>query len=381
MFGRLDTLLCVLGSSRKLSLLFAFLLALAGGCDTFTGSVVAMSVAWPFSPPLCIAPGIPTGCTMPPVAPTLPFAGHHVEMYAYRAGDPNPERVLANVGGQADPNSFSGFQVVPVIDPGEPCSIRGLDRDDGGCGRGSLGSSICGAQYFTQKAQKTSDDDPLSDVTLAERDRLVLQAGKVLSKLATFPSTSTDPNVVAKGRAGSTLLVLVQHNPDTLAEPRRSGGLQAITPTTAEDDAESAKRLDVCRNYRDTHPYFYVGNPKQATKPLSGVLFGSFLYQTGAGTASPDLPTQNFSAITFSVPTSWKDVVEIQVRIEPDSRTMPGGVFYPIMLGRRLPDSMAGRGTIKFGMYANTNPPGVVASFTTLVGSASVLTQLEERLN
>lgn len=371
-----------MGPSRKLSFWFALLPALSGGCETFSGSVIAMSVAWPFTPQLCVAPGLPAGCTPPPVSPTLPFAGHHVEMYAFRAGDPNPERILANVGGQQDPSAFSGFQVVPVIDPSEPCALRAMDRDDAGCGQGSLGAAICGAQLYTQKAQKKTDDEALSDLTLAERDRLVLQAGKVLSKRTSFPATHADPNQAAKGRAGSTLLVLVQHNPDNRSEPRFAGGLQAITPATAEDDTESQKRLDACKNYRDGgHPYFYVGNPRQYTKPLSGVLFGTFLFQTGAGTASPDLPTQNFSGITFSVPTNLHDVVEIQIRIEPDNKQTPGGVFYPIMQGKRLPDSMAGRGAIKFGMYANTNPPGSAASFTTLVGSASVLTQLDERLN
>ena len=71
------------------------------------------------------------------------------------------------------------------------------------------------------------------------------------------------------------MLVLVQHHPSVASEPKRGTQLQAITPTSAEDDAESAKRLSVCKTYRDgdgsgqaSHPFWYVGNPKQYTKPL-----------------------------------------------------------------------------------------------------------------
>ncbi len=370
----------MLAPSRKLSFLFALLPALAGSCDTFTGSVIAMSIAWPLPPQPCVATGVPAGCTPPPVVPTLPFPSHHIEMYAYYAGNPKPERIVANVGGQADP-SFSGFQILPVVDPSEPCAIRGMDRDDNGCGKGSLSASTCGAQYYTQKAQRSTDGEALSDVTLAARDQLLLQVGKVVSQLTTFPATSTDPMQVAKGRAATTMLVMVQHNPDNLNEPRKNGSLQAINPTSAEDDAESARRLDVCKAYRDNgHPYFYVGNPKQYTKPLSGVVFGMLLYQTGAGTAAPGLPSQNFSGITFSVPSNMKDLIEIQIRIEPDSDKIPGGVYYPVIQGRRLPDAASGRGAIKFAMYANTNGPGLPANFAALVGSASVVTQLDERL-
>jgi hypothetical protein len=361
--------------------LFALLPTLTGSCDTFSGSVIAMSIAWPLPPLPCVAPGVPAGCTPAPVVPTLPFPSHHVEMYAYYAGNPKPERIVANVGAN-DPSEFTGFQVQPVIDPSEPCAIRGMDPDDGGCGKGQLGPSVCGAQVYTQKAQRTATDEPLSDTTLAARDQLLLQAGKVLSKLTTFPATSADPMMAVKGRAATTMLVLVQHNPDNANEPRRSGQLQAINPTTAEDDGESAKRLDRCKAYRDTdgHPYFYVGNPKQYTKPLSGVLFGTLLYQTGAGTAAPDLPSQNFSGITFSVPSNMKDLIELQIRIEPDSDKIPGGIYYPVIQGRRLPDAASGRGAIKFAMFANTSAPGLPATFTALVGSASVLTQLDERL-
>ena len=123
----------MLASSRKLSFLFALLPALAGSCDTYSGSVIAMSIAWPLPPQPCVATGVPAGCTPPPVVPTLPFPSHHIEMYAYYAGNPKPERIVANVGGQADP-SFSGFQILPVVDPSEPCAIRGMDRDDNGCG-------------------------------------------------------------------------------------------------------------------------------------------------------------------------------------------------------------------------------------------------------
>jgi len=307
-------------------------------------------------------------------------------MYAYYAGNPKPERIIANVGAETDPNKFTGFQVLPVVDPSEPCAIRGLDRDDGGCGnKGQLSPSICGAQIYTQKAQRTTNDEQNSDTTLTARDQLLLQAGKVVSKLTPFPATSADPMLVTKGRAATTMLVLVQHNPDNANEPRRSGQLQAITPITAEDDTESGKRFDRCKAYRDSdggsgHPFFYVGNPKQYTKPLSGVLFGTLLYQTGAGTAAPDLPSQNYSGITFAVPSNMKDLVEIQIRIEPDDPKAAGGIFYPVILGRRLPDSSAGRGAIKFVMLANTNGIGLPANFTAIVGSASVLTQLDERL-
>jgi hypothetical protein len=377
----------VLVPSRKLSYLFALLPALAGSCDTFSGSVIAMSIAWPLPPQPCVATGVPTGCTPPPVVPTLPFAGHHVEMYAYYAGSPNPERIVANVG-SSDPKDFTGFQVLPVVDPSEPCAIRGLDHDDGGCGdKGSLSSNTCGAQIYTQKAQRTADDESLSDVTLTARDQLLLQTGKVVSKLTPFPATNSDQNLMVKGRAATTMLVLVQHHPSVASEPKPGTQLQAITPTSAEDDAESAKRLSVCKTYRDgdgsgqaSHPFWYVGNPKQYTKPLSGVLFGTLLYQTGAGTAAPDLPTQNYSGITFSVPSNMKDLTELQIRIEPDDPKAAGGIYYPVIQGKRLADASAGRGAIKFVMLANTSGVGLPATFTAVVGSASVLTQLDERL-
>ena len=178
-------------------------------------------------------------------------------------------------GHQAGRRAALLFQVLPVVDPSEPCVIRGMDRDDGGCGnKGQLSPSICGAQVYTQKAQRTANDEQNSDTTLTARDQLLLQAGKVVSKLTPFPATSADPMLVTKGRAATTMLVLVQHNPDNANEPRRSGQLQAITPITAEDDTESGKRFDRCKAYRDSdggsgHPFFYVGNPKQYTKPLS----------------------------------------------------------------------------------------------------------------
>ena len=41
--------------------------------------------------------------------------------------------------------------VLPVVDPSEPCAIRGLDRDDGGCGQDSL-SIIGGAALIPKSA-------------------------------------------------------------------------------------------------------------------------------------------------------------------------------------------------------------------------------------
>ena len=73
-------------------------------------------------------------------------------MYAYYAGNPKPERIIANVGAETDPNKFTGFQVLPVVDPSEPCAIRGLDRDDGGCGnKGQLSPSTCGCLLYTSR--------------------------------------------------------------------------------------------------------------------------------------------------------------------------------------------------------------------------------------
>ena len=141
------------------------------------------------------------------------------------------------------------------------------------------------------------------------------------------------------------MLVLVQHNPDNANEPRRSGALMAITPTTAEDDAESDRRLNVCKAYRDGgHPNFTWAIPSSTPTAV-----GRFVWHAAVSDRRGDGGNGSSDAelfgITFSVPTNMKDLIEIQIRIEPDNDKLPNAI-YPVIQGRRLPDSAAGRGAI-----------------------------------
>lgn len=344
-----------------------------GGCDTFRGSVLALSIASPF--PI-------TSPQLPPSwrgALTL-RSGQHLEIWARLPKGSGEEYVrLAAQVGSADPANFAGFDIVPAIDPNDPCLIRALNHDDEECaGLDAAPLSACGTQAFSKPAQIVPEG---STAELAQLG-LVLQARKV-----TWPATefrAVDPalnnGMPITGRAPSPLLAMVEYNPDYMHDPRI--GLPTTDLQNAADLSVAQQRLGACMAYRDTNPMFYVGNPRQYTKPLAGILFGFFAFSTAPTAEAPDLPSQNFNGITFSVPIALTDIMGLLVTYEPTPVPSVPTMTQQLFMGVRQPDQAAGRGVIKLVMFLNTNlaaldPP----SFTQAVGTAAVVTNLGERLD
>lgn len=312
----------------------------------------------------------------------------HVEMWA-RINDGSGatyQRLAADVGTDA-PESFPGFQVVRAVDPNDQCLVRGLDSDDERCTSGTDPEEVCGASLFSRKAQVVTDGTTADQLQLG----LVLQARKVTASETKF--NAVDPTIT--GRAPIALLALVRNNPDAANDPRRR--LPPISTTNAEDRAASVQRLNDCYYYRYLgkgakpdkglpNPDFYVGNPRQYTKPISGTLFGFFSFSTATSAAAPDLPNQNFSGITFSVPTNLANIEELLVTLEPpyDPATMPAPTT-PAMTrilyqGVRQPEANAGRGVVRLVMRLNVNPmlnPPVYMN----AGTAAVLSNLDASLD
>jgi hypothetical protein len=361
----------------------AALLAGATSCDTFRGSVVALSVAWP----------VRTMAGMQvPLTPS-----QRLEMWA-RLGSGELRRIVADVGADEE-SRFTGFSVVYAVDPNDPCLIRGLDRDDELCDRvtdtsSALERATCGAHLLGLRAHADPTDggsDPLMDP--AQRDRadllrqqLVQQVRKIVAFSPTAPLLVPEPQLF--GRAPQPLLALVQHNVQHAGDPRPMLAAE-LNSTTADDPTRSQQRLVQCRRARDVggnnqpNPYFYVGNPRQYTKPLAGFFFGVFSFATAPTMADPALPTQNLSGISFSVPFSLDSLQEIYVLVEDSGSTsMPTDpTARKLMLMRRLPDAAAGRGAIKLVVLANTDPNLMLPMFTTTIGTATVLTNLDSRLD
>lgn len=342
-----------------------------------------MSVAYPqvANMPTQLPPPIP----FPPLAPV----GLHLEMWAHLSDSPTGQyqRLTADVGdtNRNSPDEFPGFQVVRAIDPNDRCLIRGIDSDDERCGISNPrveGDDVCGASLFSRKAQIVTPD------TTAEllQTGLVLQARKVTNYEVTF--NAVDPTIT--GRAPTALLALVRANPQPTTDPRLT--LPAITTTTAEEPTASGQRLTACTNYRKDgpgsdssrgllNPNFYVGNPRQYTKPLSGTLFGVFTFSTSSN-VTPDLPNQNFSGITFSVPINLTNIDDFLVTLEPTTGSPPSAPSMTRVLyqGIRQPEASAGRGTIRLVMRLNVNPTLNPPSFMT-AGTAAILTNLDSSLD
>jgi hypothetical protein len=349
-------------------------------CDsyTFNGSVVAMSLLYP--PP---GPGM-----LPVILPEL----FHFEMWARVQTENGPEthRLYANVGSSSSPEKFPGFRIVQAIDPNDQCLIRALDRDDSDCSDLSNASAeTCGSQMFSLPAQIIPEG---SDASLAQLG-LVLQARKVTAINTSF--RAVDPTIT--GRAPLPLLALVQYNTDWMNDPRRR--LTPINATTAADPQLSAQRLSECIEYRQStvdptkaNPSFYVGNPRQYTKPLAGTLFGFFTFSTSS-TTHPDLPNQNFSGISFSTPFSLENVDQLMITLETTQNPATPNLTQLVYQGVRQMDAMAGRGVAEFTMLFNVaiNPmmpgPPTLVPFITLgtqripIGTAAVLTNLDSRLD
>lgn len=347
--------------------------------------MLALSVAYPQIP---LAP------------PTLPdpnsmlTPGIHIEMWANVPvnGSDHYIRLPAQVGSNP-PESFTGFSVVRAIDPNDYCLIRALDKDDELCANpDTFALDKCGTQMFSKPAQIIPDD---STADLAQMG-LVIQARKVTSPDVHF--NVYDSTVV--GRAPSPLLALVQFNPDYANDPRRTRTADA---TSAGDVAQAQTRTDICRNYKgvtdedkEGKAGFYVGNPRQYTKPLSGTLFGFFSFQTCTTAtstcpiATPDLPVQNFSGITFSVPMSLDGIQGLVATLETSQNPAGPNLGLTAFTSSLKPDctggtgpqpaAVSGRGVVRFLMCANTNPM-FSPPFLTLVGTTDVITNLDSEIN
>ncbi len=360
-------------ATRALAMSFFLWFGGLCGCDRYSGTVLALSMVCPQE--VC-QPATP----LPPTA--------HLELWANvnRDGVPLYLRLPAQVG-SGDPAAFSGFSVVPAVDPNDPCLIRGLDRDDQVCANAEAKTpEVCGTQLFSKPAQIVPDG---STADLAQLG-LILQARKVTAQ--TTPFSAVDPSI--KGGAPVPLLALVQYNPDLLNDPRLT--LPPTDASNAGDAALAEQRLNRCLSYRDGPPgqkelgnaNFYVGNPRQYTKPLSGTLFGFFFFQTCQSpmlptcpVASADIPPQSFSGIRMSIPFALDTIQELLITLEfaqnPPAPTMQRRLFR----GVPQPASQSGRGVIALVILVNTNPLLDPPDFSTVVGSAGVLTHLDSRLD
>ena len=202
------------------------------------------------------------------------------------------------------------------------------------------------------------------------------------------------------GSALGPLLTLVQWNPDA-NDPHNYSTL-AITAANAVDSTLVGQRLSTCLAYRDTkgpdrvqaNPYFYVGNPHQVTKPLSGVQFGFLAFSTGpgAGSLTPNLPAQNFNGMSFSLPYAVDDITELLITLESTRSDPPKIPQYglptsiPLFSAKRMPESTGGRGVIRMVVFANTTPPlapGPIPAptYSVAVGTISILSSLDSGLN
>ena len=387
------------GALSALSL--AALLPLAGCEDNaFQGSVLAISVAWPFKDP---------------VTPTQPLelkATEHLEMWA-RLGTGQIVRLNADVTQkQLDTGSaqkFTGFTMTRAINPDDPCLIRGLDVDDRYCAEEFVqpdgypaNSHICGAHMFGRTAQLRTPSVPSADTSVTDPSVLLAQQALV-EHGRQVTDTQTPFNAVVgtpTGKAPAPLFAMVQYNPDldptpTKRDPRTTGQLKKIDTTTAETEMDASFRLLLCRQYRDgksdgtqqAHPFFYVGNPRQYTKPLAGVLFGFFSFATSA--TNPDntpsgLPTQNFGGITFSVPIALGDIQQLLITRETTQSPTVPNTMDVLYTGIPLPEGSGGRGVIRMALFANpaqSLPPPPAFNAMAPVGTAAILTNLTERLD
>ncbi len=363
---------------RSTAIPLALLLLGGGGCDTFNGSVLALSIAYPQIP------------LMPPMLPPNNF---HLEFWALlnNGGSTMYQRLPAQVDSTdpADWAKFPGFTIVRAIDPNDPCVIRALDHDDNVCADINAATpDVCNTQMFSQPAQGVPPDGS---------SQQLLQLGlEVQARKVTAPDTHFNAiNPADTGQAPSPLLALVQYNTDWGDDPRLS--LPATSTTNAGDLNVAQQRHDKCLTYRDgspdgsqmPNPNFYVGNPHQYTKPLAGILFGFFSFQTcstatppSCPVATPSLPDQDFSGINFSVPFPLDNIQGLLATFEnqqnPSAPNMAAQLFTSMP---PEPSAMAGRGVIEFVIIANTNPNLSPPMFTTAVGTAAIVTDLASGLN
>ncbi len=352
-----------------------------------------MTITWPY-PQLCTdqAGTVPAGCSPVQEPAFVPSAAQHIEMWGVFA-DGRKQRLVANVGSK-DPSEFTGFTVVPALDPNDRCLVRALDRDDEDCSGNSptLDIGICGASLFSKKAH-TGPDISDNDALLRQQ-QLVLQGRKITSRMTQF----TPVDALTTGNASTKLLALTQWNPDYLTDPRRDDSLAVGASSAAANDPRIAqRRASECKLFRDgdgatkaAHPYFFVGNPHQVTKPLAGVQFGFFGFSTGPGSTSPSVPSQNFNGMSFYLPYAVSDLMQIIITLEsrPTAAVALDGNAPQLFLAQRLASTNVGRGVIRMVVLANSTPPMGPPPFpmptflpTSAVGTISIITDLDSGLN
>ena len=382
------------------------LLCLPGllSCDSFQGSLVAMTVAWPINVPVCVPPAMPPTCVMQAAPrPILPTADQHIEMWV-TTESAGRQRVLADVGGSGG-GDFSGFTVVPAIAPDDACMIRAMDRDDPICKDAFSDDNLlyCGTSLLSMTAHQPAQGNAAQ--AALDQQQLVQQVKKV-----TFTGTPfTVVDSMTFGGAATPLLALVQWNRQNsmqaqATDPRNSAtpDIRVTIPTAGlnldQQRFLAQTRISECRKYRDSgvgltetgsievrpRPAFYVGNPHQLTKPLSGIMFGVLNYQTGPNTTSPMLPSQNFNGITFTLPYSAEGITELLWTLEDSP--YPTAPSPTKQLMRAVPDpTFTGRGATRMLITANagfaTGTINFPASPQFLIGSVSILTNLDQRLD
>lgn len=338
--------------------LFPPVLALAAACsslrvDPFSGSWISLTMTWPLLQPM----------PMGPPQPILLPAGEHLELWA-QLDDGRTVRIVADEPKEGMP--FPGFAILPVLSPNDPCLIRALDPDDP-CA--AEDHSRCGAHLLSADAQsgETPQERMLAQQALVQHVRQVVT-----------PATEIIAAGGVRGRAPVPLLVLAQHDPGGAAE----APALMLSASNTGDGPDAAQRLRACRDFAARHPNYYLGNPRQFTKPLHGVLYGFFSFSTTA----PDLPPQNFGGIVITTLTPLRGLRALFITREVEEvPTRPSGDPTRCLVGSRCvavgtprPEAEAGRGVIR--LVLSVLSPMMPMGPPRPIGTASVLTGLDEGL-
>ncbi|MCS6914226.1 MAG: hypothetical protein RMK29_12745 [Myxococcales bacterium] len=338
--------------------LFPLVLAFGVGCSSlrvepFSGSWISLTMSWPILQPM----------PMGPPQPMLLSSDEHLELWA-QLDDGHTVRIVADEPREGMP--FPGFAVLPALSPNDPCLIRALNPDDP-CA--AEDHSYCGAHLLSADAQsgETQAERMLAQQALVQHVRRVVP-----------PTTGIIAAGGVRGQAPVPLLVLVQHDP---GGAREAPSLM-LSADNAGDGPDAVQRLRACRAFAASYPNYYLGNPRQLTKPLHGVLYGFFRFNTTA----PDLPPQNFGGIVITTLTPLRGLRALWITRETDAvPTRPSGDPTQcivgsrcVAVGTRRPEAEAGRGVIRLILSAPS--PMMPMGPPRPIGTASVLTGLDEGL-